>query len=75
MAERVADRDDGRGVSAFGARLSGAIADAVAEVHVGAQAGNVVGRAAQAWGEIQHVIDAVFLITLSVNGFETGTHM
>jgi hypothetical protein len=39
--------------------------DAVAEIHVFAQAGNVVWLASQALSLAQHVVDACFLLAVS----------
>ena len=60
--ELRADRDDGGLVDIAGAVLVGAVTDPVAKVHVLAEALNIAGGgAAQAGGQVQHVVDAGFL--------------
>ena len=61
LAEGVADGDDLALIDAGGTGLVGAVVHAVAEVHVGAETGDVVGLAAEGLRLAQHVVDAGFL--------------
>lgn len=60
-AEHVAGLDDGVLVGFGSTGFVGAITDAVAEVRVGAQAGNIAWFAAEGLGLVQHVGDACLL--------------
>lgn len=58
---------DGTGIIATASLLS-AVAETVAKVWVGAEAGSITGRAAKLRGHAEHVVDAGGLETLSVWG-------
>lgn len=61
LTEGVTNIDDFGLVDVCRAGLIGAIVHTVTEVHVGAEAVNIVVRAAQSWGLGQHIVDTCFL--------------
>ena len=61
LTEGIAHGNDLGLVDIGRARLVGAVMYAIPEVHVGAEAGDVVVRAPQARGLGQHVVNACFL--------------
>ena len=67
LAEGIAYCNDLALVDTGGTRLERAVMHTVAEVHVCAQAGDVVVGASQARGLGQHVLDACFLWSWSVH--------
>lgn len=61
MTEGIADFDDLGCIDVLRARFIGAIAHSISEIHVGAQAGDVLVAAAETGSFGQQIVDACFL--------------